>query len=85
MDRRMKDRPHPGNDPMEDERHWPDSVFRAILVFWLVLGFTSILKSMLFARMSVAQVVLVAWGVVVIFVLWFRMGPPRETRSEVLR
>jgi hypothetical protein len=40
---------------------------------------------MLFARMSVAQVVLVAWGVVVIFVLWFRMGPPRETRSEVLR
>lgn len=81
----MKDRSHPRNDPKEDGRHWPDSVFRATLVFWLVLGLTSILKSMLFARMSVAQVVLVAWGVVVIFVLWFRMGPPRERRNEVLR
>jgi hypothetical protein len=58
-----------------------------MLVVWLVLGLTSILKAMLFAGPSVAQVLLVAWGVVVIFVLWFRMGPPRETRegSEIIR
>jgi hypothetical protein len=61
------------------KRYWPDSVFRDALVFWLVLGLTSILKTMLFDRPSVAHVLLVAWGVVVIFVLWFRMGPPRQS------
>jgi hypothetical protein len=61
------------------KRYWPDSVFRVVLVLWLVLGLTSILTTMLFDRPSVTHVLLVAWGVVVIFVLWFRMGPPRQT------
>lgn len=61
------------------KRYWPDSVFRVALVLWLVLSLTSVLTTMLFDRPSVTHVLLVAWGVVVIFVLWFRMGPPRQT------
>lgn len=74
-----------GKHPRDDRRHWPDSLFRVVLVFWLILGLTSILKAMLFARPSVPQVLLVVWGIVVIFVLWFRLGPPREASSEMFR
>ncbi|HUF67708.1 MAG TPA: hypothetical protein VMM79_03580 [Longimicrobiales bacterium] len=69
------------------KRYWPDLVFRVALVFWLVLGLTSVIKTMLFDQPSVTNVLLVAWGVVVIFVLWFRMGPPRQssTGNRILR
>lgn len=76
------------NDPAQGQNgYWPDSLFRTALVVWLVLGLTSILKGMLSGEPSVGNVLLVAWGVVVIFVLWFRMGPPGDSSKgrQVLR
>jgi hypothetical protein len=67
------------------KRYWPDSVFRIMLAVWLILGLALVVRSMLIDRPSLGQVLLVAWGVVVIVVLWFRLGPPRDHVSSVLR
>ncbi len=72
---------------LRTRRHWPDSVFKTALIVWLVLGLTSIVKSMLDGESSLTLVLLVAWGVVVIVVLWFRLGPPADTTggSDVIK
>jgi hypothetical protein len=80
-------RARPGHDrARKADRHWPDALFRIALVVWLVFGMTSIIRKMLAGQPSLTNVLLVAWGVVVIVVLWFRLGPPRErSRIDLLR
>jgi len=77
---------HPATGPVNDgRRHWPDSVFRIALITWLILGLASIVRMMMLGRPAVSYVLLVAWGLIVIVVLWVRMGPPREPSNRLLR
>lgn len=66
-------------------RHVPDTLFKAVLAFWLVFGLAAIVLLFLRGRPSLWPVMAVAWGVIVIFVLWVRLSPPRQTRGPLLR
>jgi hypothetical protein len=70
-----------------EERHWPDTVFKVALVVWLIGGLGGVLRALLRGTLGLTQVLLVAWGVIVILVLWVRLGRPTESGAddEVIR
>lgn len=72
-----------GSRAPHSARQWPDALFRLALLAWLVFGLTSIIRNLLTGASTVANVLLVAWGVVVIVILWLRLGPRRRDTGRI--